>query len=86
MRRRDFAFIIFGGAAMWSLRIRAQRNRMPRIGVLLPGTPTSFSLRAKAFLDAMSKLGRVEGRTIEMEWEWANDRIPFRGMSKMADW
>jgi putative tryptophan/tyrosine transport system substrate-binding protein len=75
MRRRDFAFIIFGGAAMWPLRIHAQRNGMPRIGVLLPGTPTSFSLRAKAFLDAMSKLGRVEGRTIEMEWKWANDRI-----------
>jgi putative ABC transport system substrate-binding protein len=75
MRRRDFAFIVFGGAAMWPVRIHAQRNRMPRIGVLLPGTPTSFSLRAKAFLDALSKLGRVEGRTIEIEWEWANDRI-----------
>jgi putative ABC transport system substrate-binding protein len=48
---------------------------MPRIGVLLPGTPTSFSTRTKAFLDALSKLGRVEGGTVEIEWKWANDRV-----------
>jgi hypothetical protein len=77
MKRRDLAFIFLGGAALWPLRIHAQRatNRMPRIGVLLPGTPASFSIRAKAFLDALSKLGRVEGGTVEIEWKWANDRV-----------
>jgi putative ABC transport system substrate-binding protein len=77
MKRRDLAFIFLGGAALWPLRIHAQRatNRMPRIGVLLPGTPTSFSVRTKAFLDALSKLGRVEGGTVEIEWKWANDRV-----------
>jgi len=77
MQRRDFAFIVLGGAAMWPLRIHAQQatNRIPRIGVLLPGTPTSFSIRTKAFLDALSRLGRVEGRTVEIEWKWANDRV-----------
>jgi putative ABC transport system substrate-binding protein len=77
MKRRDFAFIVLGGAAVWPLRVRAQRstNSMPRIGVLLPGTPTSFSVRTKAFLDALSKLGRVEGGTVKIEWKWANDRV-----------
>jgi len=77
MKRRDFAFIIFCGASVWPLRIHAQRatNRMPRIGVLLPGTPASFSIRTEAFLDALSKLGRVEGGTVEIEWKWANDRV-----------
>jgi putative tryptophan/tyrosine transport system substrate-binding protein len=76
MKRRDFVFVL-GGAAMWPLHLHAQRptNRMPRIGVLLPGTPTSFSIRTKAFLDALSKLDRVERDTIEIEWKWANDRV-----------
>jgi len=48
---------------------------MSRIGVLLPGTPASFSIRAKAFLEALRKLGRVQGATVEIEWKWANDRV-----------
>jgi putative ABC transport system substrate-binding protein len=77
MKRRDFAFIVLGGVTVWPLRIRAQRptNRKPRLGVLFPGTPASFSVRTEAFLDALSKLGRVGGRTIEIEWKWANDRV-----------
>jgi putative ABC transport system substrate-binding protein len=77
MRRRDFALIILGSAVMCPLRIHAQQSshRMPRIGVLLPGTPASFSIRAKAFVDGLNELGRVEGRTIEIEWKWANDRV-----------
>jgi putative ABC transport system substrate-binding protein len=77
MRRRDFAMLIFGGAVTYPLRARAQRsaNKMPRIGVLLPGTPASFAIRAKAFADGLGELGRVEGRTIQVEWKWANDRV-----------
>ena len=77
MRRRDFAVIVLGGTAIWPLRIHAQRSstRIPRIGVLIPGSPASFSLRAKAFVDGLSALGRVEGQTIEIEWKWANDRL-----------
>jgi putative tryptophan/tyrosine transport system substrate-binding protein len=77
MRRRDFAFIVLGGAVIWPLRIHAQVSsaRIPRIGVLIPGTPASFSLRAKAFVDGLSALGRVEGQTIDIEWKWANDRL-----------
>jgi putative ABC transport system substrate-binding protein len=48
---------------------------MPRIGVLLPGTPASFALRTKAFLDGLRELGHVEGKTIEIEWKWGQDRI-----------
>jgi putative ABC transport system substrate-binding protein len=77
MRRRDFVLIVFGIAMMRPLRVHAQQlsHRMPRIGVLLPGTPASFSIRAKAFVDGLNELGRIEGRTIEIEWKWANDRV-----------
>jgi len=77
MTRREFALMLFGGAAMCPLHAYAQQSshRMHRIGVLLPGTPASFSRRAKVFVDGLIELGRVEGRTIEIEWKWANDRV-----------
>ena len=54
---------------------RATRTKTARIGVLLPGTPESFALRTKAFLDGLRELGYVEGRTIEIEWKWGQDRL-----------
>jgi putative ABC transport system substrate-binding protein len=76
MRRRDFTALLVGGTTMWPLRIYAQQPRkMPRIGVLLPGTQTSFALRAKAFLDGLEELGHVEGKTIEIEWKWGDDQV-----------
>ncbi|MGB7704113.1 MAG: hypothetical protein WBL91_21155 [Pseudolabrys sp.] len=52
MYRRDFIKIIAGSATAWPIAIHAQQTtRMPRIGVLLPGTPASFAPRTKALLD-----------------------------------
>jgi putative ABC transport system substrate-binding protein len=48
---------------------------VPRIGVLLPGTPTSFAPRTKAFVEGLRDLGYVEGRTIAFEWKWGQDRV-----------
>jgi putative tryptophan/tyrosine transport system substrate-binding protein len=57
------------------LYIHAQQSRkIPRIGVLLPGTPASFSLRTKAFLEGLRELGYIEGATIEIEWKWGDDQ------------
>src|SRR5262249_3571910 len=76
MRRRDFVVFLAGGATMCPLRIYAQQSqKMPRIGVLLPGTPVSFSIRAKAFLNGLREHGDVEGKTIEIEWRWGQDRV-----------
>ena len=43
--------------------------------MLLPGTPASFALRTKAFLDGLAALGHVEGKTIAIEWRWGQDRV-----------
>jgi putative tryptophan/tyrosine transport system substrate-binding protein len=76
MRRRDFTVFVVVGTTMWPLQIHAQQSRkIPRIGVLLPGAPASFSLRTKAFLDGLRELGYVEGRTIEIEWKWGDDQL-----------
>jgi putative tryptophan/tyrosine transport system substrate-binding protein len=76
MRRRDFTILFVVGTTIWPLQIHAQQSRkIPQIGVLLPGTPASFSLRTKAFLDGLRELGYVEGRTIAIEWKWGADQL-----------
>jgi len=75
MRRREFIMLVGGAAAAWPVAAGAQQpGRMPRIGVLLAGTPASFAPRAKALRDGLQDLGYVEGRTIAIEWKWGEDR------------
>ena len=75
MRRRDFIALVAAVGA-WAPVAHAQHaQKMPRIGVLLPGTPESFALRTKAFLDGLRELGYVEGRTIEIDWKWGHDQV-----------
>ena len=76
MRRRDLIIGLAGATVLWPLRTNAQQSaKIPRIGVLLPGTPNSFASRTKAFLDGLKEFGHVEGKTIEIEWKWGQDRI-----------
>src|SRR5262245_7826998 len=76
MRRREFIALVGATAVVWPIAARAQQPRkMPRIGVLLPGTPTSFSLRANAFLDGLRSLGYGDGQTIAIEWKWGQDKV-----------
>jgi putative tryptophan/tyrosine transport system substrate-binding protein len=49
--------------------------KIPRIGVLLPGAPTSFSHRIEAFRQGLRELGYVEGRTIIIDWRGAEGRV-----------
>ena len=76
MRRRAFMGFLICGMTLWPPGLHAQQpKKISRIGVLLPGTPASFSLRTKAFLDGLRELGYVEGVTIAFEWKWGQDRV-----------
>jgi putative tryptophan/tyrosine transport system substrate-binding protein len=76
MRRRDFIVLAAGAAALRVPIVHAQpAPKIPRIGVLLPGTPESFALRTGAFIDGLKDLGYVEGKTILIDWKWGQDRI-----------
>ncbi len=76
MRRREFIALLGGAAACWPLAARAQQSqRVPRIGVLLPGTPTSFAPRTQAFVEGLRDLGYVEGTTVAIDWKWGEDRV-----------
>ena len=75
MRRRNFITLIGGAAVVWPIAAHGQQpERMRRIGVLLPGTPTSFAPRANAFVQGLRELGYVEGKTVAFEWKWGEDR------------
>jgi putative ABC transport system substrate-binding protein len=74
VRRREFITLV-GGAAAWPLAASAQQShRVPRIGVLLLGTPASFAGRIEAFVEGLRDLGYVDGRTVAIEWKWGQDR------------
>ena len=74
VRRREFITLV-GGAAAWPLAASAQQSRrVPRIGVLLLGTPASFAGRIEAFVEGLRDLGYIDGRTVAIEWKWGQDR------------
>ena len=74
MRRREFITIL-GGAAAWPLTAPAQQStKLPTIGVLGAGTLSSWSLWVAAFVQRLRELGWTEGRTIAIEYRWAEGR------------
>jgi putative ABC transport system substrate-binding protein len=76
MKRRDFMVLVVGSATAGPLIAHAQQSqKISRIGILLPGTPASFSLRTGAFLEGLREHGLIEGKTILIEWKWGQDRV-----------
>ena len=72
MRRRDFLTIV----AAWPLVGRAQQARgIPRIGWLVPGTTSTHGMLLKEFQRGMRDLGYVEGRSVLIEWRYAEGKI-----------
>jgi putative ABC transport system substrate-binding protein len=77
VRRREFVTFL-GGAAAWPLAAWAQQTPKPTIGYLGPNTRSLDGQRLVAFLERLRNLGWIEGRTIDIEYRWAegrNDRL-----------
>jgi putative tryptophan/tyrosine transport system substrate-binding protein len=75
MRRRAFLTLLGGAAAAWPLSGRAQQAaNMPTIGYLGPTNPSVESQRVAAFVQRLRELGWIEGRTIAIEYRWAEGR------------
>jgi putative ABC transport system substrate-binding protein len=74
MKRREFITLLCG-AAGWPLTARAQpSSKAPIIGYLGAGTPAGQGDWAAAFVQRLRELGWIEGRTIAIEYRWAENR------------
>jgi putative tryptophan/tyrosine transport system substrate-binding protein len=77
MRRRD-VIALLGVVAAWPLAARAQPP-LPAIGFLGTDTSDLFAGRLRAFRQGLGKTGHAEGRTVSIDYRWAEglyDRLP----------
>lgn len=82
MKRREFIKLL-GSAAGWPLAAHAQHiGKLYRVGFLWDG-PDVFPDALEAFRQGLRELGYVEGRTIAIEYRWAEGK-PER-MRELAD-
>ena len=73
IRRRSFITLL-GGAAAWPLAARAQqRERMRRIGMLMPyaANDPQAQTRHAAFLQGLQELGWSAGRNMQIDARWS---------------
>jgi putative tryptophan/tyrosine transport system substrate-binding protein len=75
IRRRDFIQVIAGSVAAWPLGARAQQpGKLPTIGFLGSSTPSAMGQWVAAFVQRLRDLGWIEGRTVAIEYRWAEGR------------
>jgi putative tryptophan/tyrosine transport system substrate-binding protein len=74
VQRRIFLTLV-GSSAAWSLAARAQQPaKLRTIGYFGPTTRAFDSQRRAAFVERLRDLGWIEGRTITIEYRWAEGR------------
>ena len=76
MKRRNFISLVGTAAVAWPFAARAQQQlaKRPIVGFLGDSTPLAESERAAAFARRLHDLGWIEGRTIAIEYRWADGR------------
>src|SRR6266702_3409314 len=77
MRRREFLGLLGSAAIAWPVAAQQRSAKLPRIGYLTDRvSPGEFD---EAFLRGLHELGYMEGRTIAIEYRWAEgkaERLP----------
>jgi len=75
IRRRKFLATLGGAAAAWSLAAGAQQaTKVPTIGILGSGIPATQGQWYAAFVQRLRELGWIDGRTVAIEYRWAEGR------------
>jgi putative tryptophan/tyrosine transport system substrate-binding protein len=74
IRRREF-IVALGSAAAWPLPVHAQQlGKLPTVGVLVPGTPSSHGQLFAIVVQRLHELGWIDGYTIAFQFRWAEGR------------
>jgi putative tryptophan/tyrosine transport system substrate-binding protein len=73
MRRREFIAGL-GSVAASPLAARAQQQAVPVVGFLDLGPPRPDAGDVAAFRQGLAAAGFVEGRTVAIEYRWANNQ------------
>jgi putative ABC transport system substrate-binding protein len=72
LNRREFITLLGGATATWPRAARTQQaGKLPSIGFMGSGSPSSMSQWATAFAQRLRDLGWVEGRNVTIEYRWA---------------
>ncbi len=75
MKRREFITLLGGAAAACPFAARAQQTPgLPSIGSSSPMTASVENQRVAAFVQRLRELGWVEGRTVAIKVQWAEER------------
>ena len=78
MRRREFISFA-GGAVAWPLTAHSQPVNRPIIGFLGGSTPSAWTPWTAALVKRLGELGWIEGRTVTIEYRWAEGRAERYG-------
>jgi ABC-type uncharacterized transport system substrate-binding protein len=72
VRRREFIALVGGSTVTWPLTAHAQQpGKLPIIGYLGTATTSTQGQWVAAFVQRLRELGWIEGRTIAIEYRWA---------------
>ena len=74
MKRREFITLLGSAAAAWPVAARAQPSKKPIVGFLGASTPAAAEQWVAAFAQRWRELGWTEGRTVAIEYRWAEGR------------
>jgi len=73
--RRELLVALGGAAVVWPLAARAQQaGKLPTIGILGATTALFQGQQIAAFIRRLRELGWIEGRTVAIEYRWAEGR------------
>ena len=76
MKRREFITLVGGAVTAWPLSVRAQHpSKLPTIGYVGSTPRMGESQRDAALLQTLRELGWIEGRTLAIEYRWAENRL-----------